>query len=174
MLLQAADSQLDLDPARARRQLVLATGTARENLAEARALVAALPPAGLESSSLDEALRRLVDRLGEELGLGVEYATSGRPRHLAAGAEVVLLRAAQEATANIRKHAEASRVSLRLSYGDDTATLEVRDDGRGFDPRDARGFGLKGMRDRVTQVGGRLTVDSAPGTGTVLTVEVPA
>ncbi|WP_344956554.1 sensor histidine kinase [Actinomadura miaoliensis] len=178
MLLQAADSQLDRDPAQARRQLTLAAGTARENLAEARALVAALPPAGLESSSLEEALGRLAERFGEEMGIPVEFATSGPPRPLAAGAEVVLLRAAQEATANIRKHAGAAHVSVRLAYGCDAAVLEVRDDGAGFDPDAvtgaARGFGLRGMRERVTQVGGRLEVGSAPGTGTVLTVEVPA
>ncbi|GLZ13387.1 two-component sensor histidine kinase [Actinomadura sp. NBRC 104425] len=178
MLLQAADSHLDQDPQQARRQISLAASTARENLAEARALVAALPPAGLESSSLEEALERLAERVGEEMGIPVEFTTSGPPRRPAAGAEVVLLRAAQEATANIRKHAWAGRVSVRLAYGGDTAVLEVRDDGAGFDPDAAaaagRGFGLRGMRERVMQVGGRLEVDSAPGEGTVLTVEVPA
>jgi len=178
MLLQAADSHLDQDPEQARRQISLAAGTARENLAEARALVAALPPAGLESSSLEEALQRLAERFGEEMGIPVEFTTSGPPRRLAAGVEVVLLRAAQEATANIRKHAGAGHVSVRLAYGGDTAVLEVRDDGAGFDPDAAaeagRGFGLRGMRERVTQVGGRLEVGSAPGEGTVLTVEVPA
>ncbi|PRX06211.1 UNVERIFIED_ORG: signal transduction histidine kinase [Actinomadura viridilutea] len=174
MLLQAADSHLEHDPAQARRHLDLAAATARENLAEARALVDALPPAGLESSSLEQALDRLVRRLGEELGVPAEFTASGRARPLAAGAEVVLLRAAQEATANIRKHAGAAHVSVRLTYGSGAAVLQVRDDGEGFDPDAARGFGLRGMRERVAQAGGRLEVDSAPGAGTVLTVEVPA
>ncbi len=137
MLLQAAEPRIGTDPAEARRQVGLAARTARENLAEARALVAAVPPAALGDASLDEAIRRLGDRLGEELDLDAECVVSGEPRRLDARSEVVLLRAAQEGLANVRKHAKASRVRVELAYGAAAVCLEIRDDGAGFDP-DAR------------------------------------
>jgi signal transduction histidine kinase len=174
MLLQAAEPRIDNDPAEARRQIGLATRTARENLAEARALVAAVPPAALGDSSLDEAVRRLTDRLGEELDMDTQCVVSGEPRRLAARSEVVLLRAAQEGLANVRKHAKASRVGIELAYGTAGVRLEVTDDGAGFDPETASGFGLRGMRERAAQVDGTLDVRSAPGAGTSITVEVPA
>jgi signal transduction histidine kinase len=174
MLLQAAEPRIGPDPAQARRQVGLAVRTARENLAEARALVAAVPPTALGDSSLDEAVRRLSDRLGEELDVATECVVSGEPRRLAARSEVVLLRAAQEGLANVRKHAKASRVGIELAYGATAVRLHVRDDGTGFDPDRANGFGLRGMRERAAQVDGTLDVRSAPGAGTTLTVEVPA
>lgn len=174
MLLQAAEPQIGRDPDAARRQLGLAARTARENLAEARALVAAVPPAALGDSSLDEAVRRLTDRIGEELNVDTECVVSGSPRRLEARSEVVLLRAAQEGLANIRKHAKARQVTVSLSYRPSAVRLEVRDDGAGFDPELASGFGLRGMRDRAAQIDGTLDVRSAPGEGTTIAVEVPA
>lgn len=174
MLLQAAEPRIGANPAEARRQIGLAVRTARENLAEARAFVAAVPPAALSDSSLDEALRRLADRLGEELAVDTECVVSGSPRRLEARSEVVLLRTAQEGLANIRKHAKARRVAVSLSYRPEAVRLELRDDGAGFDPRTASGFGLRGMRERAAQVDGTLDVRSAPGEGTTITVEVPA
>jgi signal transduction histidine kinase len=96
----------------------------------------------------------------------------------------MLFRVSQEALNNARKHAQgASRVALTLSYMGETVALDVRDDGAGFDParefgktrkRESGGFGLKGMRERVEGVGGVLSVESAPGEGSTLTVELPA
>jgi signal transduction histidine kinase len=174
MLLQAAEPHIAADPAEARRQVGLAAATARENLEEARALVAAQPPAPLGATSLEETVRRLTARLGDELGISASYTVSGEPRRLAAGVEVVLLRAVQEGLANIRKHAKAGRVEVALAYGDGAVRLAVRDDGIGFDRARpaATGFGLRGMRERVGQVGGTLDIRSEPGAGTTVTVEV--
>ncbi|WP_433175372.1 sensor histidine kinase [Actinoallomurus sp. CA-150999] len=174
MLLQAADAYVGRDPEAARRQVGLAARTARENLAEARALVAALPPAPLGGSSLDEAVERLAERLREELGVTADYTLTGEPRRLTAGAEVVLLRVAQESLSNVRKHAKADRVEVGLAYATESVRLEVRDDGVGFAPGASHGFGLHGMRERVGQVGGTLDVRSEPGAGTAVVVEVPA
>lgn len=174
MLLQAADAYVGRDPEAARRQVGLAARTARENLAEARALVAALPPAPLGGSSLDEAVERLAERLREELGVTADYTLTGEPRRLTAGAEVVLLRVAQESLSNVRKHAKADRVEVGLAYAAESVRLEVRDDGVGFTPGASHGFGLHGMRERVGQVGGTLDVRSEPGAGTAVVVEVPA
>jgi signal transduction histidine kinase len=88
--------------------------------------------------------------------------------------DVVLLRAAQEAFANIRKHAHASAVTVELSRSDKGMRLAVTDNGIGLAGGPAEGFGLRGMRARVAQVGGEMTVSPATGGGTTLTVEVPA
>ena len=80
----------------------------------------------------------------------------------------------QEALANVRRHAFARSVLVTLSYQDDGVRLEVSDDGAGFDPdQPTSGYGLRGMRARVSEIGGELTVRSAAGAGTTLTAEVP-
>jgi signal transduction histidine kinase len=176
MLLQAAEPHAGDG---ARRPLELAARTARENLAEARALVAALGPPALDSAPLAEAVRRLTERLGEEIDGATSYETHGEPRALPPGTEVVLLRAAQEALANVRKHARAAHVEVEVTYGEKAVRVDVRDDGAGFDHsavavRAGQHWGLRGMRDRVGQVGGSMEIESSPGRGTALTVEVPA
>jgi signal transduction histidine kinase len=175
MLIQAAEAEIGSEPAAARRHLGLAAETARENLAEARALVAALAPAQLDGGKLDDALRRLATQTAGQLGAGADFHVGGSPRPLDTGAEVMLLRVCQEALANVRKHACARRAWVRLSYGPADVRLEVGDDGAGFDPAQTNGgYGLRGMRARVSEAGGRLTVRSAPGEGTSVSVEVPA
>jgi signal transduction histidine kinase len=172
-LAEAIESELDTDPAAARRHVELAARTARENLAEARTMVAALAPADLASGSLVDAVRRQAGRLADETGVAVEYEVDGALPAIGMAGEVVLLRGAQEALTNVRRHAAASSVSVRLSVVDDLVRLSVRDDGTGFDPGSVSGFGLRGMRSRAEQVGGRLSVRSGPR-GTELTLEVPA
>jgi signal transduction histidine kinase len=175
MLIQAAEPEIGYDEAAARRYLDVALATSRENLAEARAMVAALTPAHLESGSLDEALRRLTERTGAEHGLPATFEVSGAARPLPAATEVILLRVCQEALANVRKHACARRAWVRLGYGEGSVHLEVSDDGGGFDPAQVNGgYGLRGMRGRVGEGGGTLVVRSAPGAGTTLRVQVPA
>jgi signal transduction histidine kinase len=151
--------------------------TARENLAEARGLVAAFAPVPLADSTLAQALHRLAERFTAETGVDVGVETVEDPDTGALGrdGEVVLLRAAQEALANVRRHARARHVVLRLTHDavGGAAALEVTDDGSGFDPATASGFGLAGMRHRVEDVGGGVDVDTAPGQGTRVLVRVP-
>ncbi|WP_432931034.1 sensor histidine kinase [Microbispora sp. CA-135349] len=168
MLLQAAEAQPDPS-----RHVALAVRTARENLAEARAFISVLSPAPLDGPSLDEALHRLTDRLGEETGVETRFSVAGEPRPLPRPVEVVLLRATQEALSNVRRHAEAGRAEVTVAYRPESVALEVRDDGRGFDASATGGYGLRGMRGRVEQAGGSVTVTSAPGAGTLLEVSVP-
>jgi signal transduction histidine kinase len=163
----------------ARRHLDEARHTARESLAEARRIVWALRPEALEDASLPEALSRLAERWAEGSSVATDVTVTGRPRPLAPEAEVTLLRAAQEALTNVRKHAGANRVMLTLSYMEDRVTLDVKDDGAGFEPGRSGstmsngGFGLRAMRERVERSGGSLLVESEPGKGTVLAVELP-
>jgi signal transduction histidine kinase len=172
MLLEAADGILDRDPGIARDHLRLATRTARENLDETRAIVAALTP--LHGAPLAEALRRLVDRFAAETGTSATLSTVGPAQPLGTAREVVLLRVVQEALHNVRKHSGAATVSVELAVQDGTAWVQVRDDGAGFDTEAViGGYGLGGMRARVEQVGGALTIISAPGQGTAIRTEVP-
>lgn len=163
-----------VDPGLADERLALAVRTARENLAESRSLVAALAPAALSSGSLLDAVRRQTVRFTEETAVPATCRVSGEVRPLPTAVEVVLLRAAQEALANVRRHAAAGQVSVLLAYGADSVRLVVRDDGRGFDPAAVHGFGLPGMRARAEQVNGRLSVHSVPGAGALVEVEVPS
>ncbi|GAA3993143.1 sensor histidine kinase [Allokutzneria multivorans] len=175
-LVQAAQSEMDSerDTELARRHLGLAVRTARENLDEARALVGALTPAPLANSSLVEAIRRLVERVGHDLGIAAECVVSGEPTRLGTDVEVMLLRATQEALNNVRKHARASAVAVSVEFTEEAVLLRVADDGVGFDPESKpTGFGLPGLRGRTEQVGGAFAVSSAPGEGTVVKVAVP-
>jgi signal transduction histidine kinase len=146
---------------------------ARDNLREARRSVRALGPGELEGARLPEALQRVAADWTDRTRVPVTFTTTGEPRPLHAELEVALLRAAQESLANVAKHAGATRVGLTLSYMEDVVTLDVRDDGIGFQPT-VRGFGLTGMRQRVQGVGGELAVESAPGEGTAISASVPA
>jgi signal transduction histidine kinase len=174
MLVQAAEAQLERSPATARSQLSLAAQTARENLAEARTLVGGLASAQLQAGTLEDALRRITHRAGAELGIAVSFSVDGSSRRLPAATEVVLLRAGQEALANVRKHAAAHSVAVCLCYASESVGLTVTDDGAGFDPEQVNGgYGLSGMRVRVDEAGGAVVVRSAPAQGTSVQVEVP-
>jgi signal transduction histidine kinase len=162
-------------------RLALIEEVARENLGEARAMVAAFSPLALDSATLVEALERLVERFGRETGLATRLDTSALGdggAELSRSEEVVLLRGAQEALANVRRHASATAVVLRVSRvgaGESAqVSVHVEDDGVGFDPDDAPGAGLAGLRDRAEEVGGTVDVVSALGQGTRVTVRVPA
>lgn len=174
MLVQAAEADLDRDTGQARHHLRMAGRSARESLAEARALVAGLSPAQLSGASLAAVLARLAERFREETGIPVDARTAARSDQLPMATEVVLLRAAQEGLANVRKHARATAVTLELAYPPGSAVLTVTDNGVGAETSDNGGFGLAGMRARAADIGGTLRLEPAPGGGTKLTVLVPA
>ena len=183
MNLEAAEGDVPSTSTHAQHHLDQARLMARESLTEARRLVWALRPEALESASLPEALQSLADRWSDRSGIAASVSTTGTPCPLPSEVEATLFRVAQEALNNARKYAEgASRVALTLSYMGDVVALDARDDGSGFDPareaervrdRESGGFGLRGMRERVEGAGGTLSVESAPGEGTTLTVELP-
>ncbi|SDN42296.1 sensor histidine kinase [Geodermatophilus sp. DSM 45219] len=176
VLAQTAAAQLAADPAAARDRLGLIEEVARDNLAEARAVVAAFQPVALDDATLVEALEQLASRFARETGLPVRVDTAalGEGPALRRDEEIVLLRGAQEALTNVRRHAGASAVVVRLARVAGHVSVHVEDDGVGFDVAEAQGSGLDGLRGRVEQVGGSVDVSSAPGAGTSVTVRVPA
>jgi signal transduction histidine kinase len=149
-------------------------------LAEARRFVHDLAPADLVEDSLPAALRALAERESGP-GLTVEFRLDGDPGPLPERTAAALLRIGQGALANVREHAAATRAALTLTCLDDQISLDVADNGRGFvassppvsAPGRARGHGLPAMRIRARQSGGTLSVESAPGEGTVVSVAVP-
>jgi signal transduction histidine kinase len=173
-LAQAVEPELETDTAAAKRHVELIRTTARENLAEARAMVAELTPTALHEGSLPAAIQRQCDRLADETGTAVTMRADDDLPALGMAADVVLLRATQEAFSNIRKHAQASTVTVELSAHDHGVRLTVADNGIGLSDEHTEGFGLRGMRARAAQVGGTLSVSLTVGGGTTVTVKVPA
>ncbi|WP_243772503.1 sensor histidine kinase [Actinomadura barringtoniae] len=174
MLLQAAEREWDSDPATARDHVRQAADAAEGNLEEARRFVRGLAPADLAGGSLAEALRRMIEREAP----GTVLRLDGDERPLAPEGEAVLLRVAQGALANAREHAGAGTIVVTLTWLDGAVTLDVADDGAGFDPSSpgpsaaGRGYGLRAMRDRLAAVDGTLVIESAPGEGTVVAARI--
>ena len=175
-LARATESALDRGDLEAVRQrLRLIEQTASDNLSEARLIVAELTPGHLQSRTLSEALQRLVDAVARESGMTGRLHVQGDPVVLTANSEVVLLRTAQEGLANVRRHSRARSFEVCLTYAaDGPVEMTVTDDGVGFAAgAQARGYGLDGATARAAEVGGRFEVESAPGAGARLRVEVP-
>jgi signal transduction histidine kinase len=174
MLLQAARAALEReDWAAARHSLGLAEPAAREGLAEARALIAALSPPPLQGSTLADALGRVCADLGARFGFAARLEVQGEELALSNNVEIVLLRSAQEALANVGRHARATAASVTLSFASGGVSLTVADDGVGFEPGLMAGFGLNQLRSRAAQVGGSAGISSSAGRGTVVEVTIP-
>jgi signal transduction histidine kinase len=162
------------------RRVEAAIELARESLSEARRSVHELLPERLETARLGEALAEVAQRWSALHGVPARVTTTGVPRPMPPDVEVALLRTAQEALANVAKHANATRAGLTLSYMEDEVALDVRDDGIGFDPAGlpgpagGAGFGLTAMRERVERLSGTLEIESESGTGTAISACVPA
>lgn len=177
MHLEAADQALPDDLDTLQKHLDRARGTARTSLEQARRVVHALRPHSLDQRSLPDAIERTAVRWQEETGIPLTTTTTGDPIPLHPDIEVTLLRATQEALANIRKHAQATAVQLTLSYIDDVVVLDVQDNGVAFAGAAASplsgGYGLQAMRERAEQCGGSVTLESEPGEGTTVVVSIP-
>ena len=173
-LAQAVESEMDSDPGTARRHLALMRETAAENLAEARAMVAARRPVPLDGEDLEAVLTRITARLGGELAITARSRAEGSPVPLTNDLKICLLRTAQEALSNVRRHAGARNVEVILAYGDTCVELTVSDDGRGFALGEVSvGDGLANMGHRAESVGGTLDVEGVPGAGTTVRLALP-
>ncbi len=168
----AARKQLS-QPERAGAALEYVQHLSEAALAEMRALIFELRPDILEREGLAAALRKQVEALEVRHDLQAEYTEEGEP-DVTFTAKQALYRIAQEVIHNITKHADAANVRVNLSQTSERVKLEVQDDGVGFDVQDFPGhLGLKSMRERSTSLGGTFDVESAPGQGARVTVEIP-
>jgi signal transduction histidine kinase len=173
---QAAAALVDRDPARARDEMQQVAMLAAEATDELRAAVVELRPAALDEDGLTATLRTHVQVLDRAHTARVTFAAHNF-RALPAAQEEAMLRVAQEALHNALRHSGAEHVDVTLDRRGGGAVLRVTDDGSGFEPkavrRAGRHLGLVSMRDRTSGVGGTLTVESAPGKGTTIEMEVP-
>ena len=167
------------DPDAAREHTVRAMDLARHSLGEARRSVHNLAPVALADAGLPDALKKTVAEWGERTGVRAEFTVTGTAEQLHDELSATLLRITQEALSNAARHAGATRLGVTLSFLGAEVILDIRDDGRGFDPLalPARtrtgGFGLDGMRARAERIAGSLTIESEPGQGTALSARVP-
>ncbi|MEO6878138.1 MAG: ATP-binding protein, partial [Gemmatimonadaceae bacterium] len=155
--------------------LMHAQAVSRDSLAEIRRLVLALRPAELTAAPLADAIGRVTKQWSAANAVDAEFDAESLPS-LHPDADVIFLRAAQEALSNVARHANARHVRVTLGCVDQLVQLAVEDDGCGFDHADTPGrerLGLTGMRERLRPMGGHLLIESHAGTGTSLTVVLP-
>ncbi|MDQ0845207.1 signal transduction histidine kinase [Streptomyces sp. V1I6] len=175
--LQVVTSTEDRDVAG--EHLSRACALARHSLGEARRSVQNLAPAALEHATLPEALEKTVADWSRRTGVQARFTVTGIEEQLHDEVAATLLRIAEEALANTARHADAARAGVTLSYMGDEVTLDVCDDGRGFDPlavaprSGSGGFGLDGMRARAERIAGTVALESEPGQGTAVSARVP-
>lgn len=189
LLLHAAERD---DPGRpGLEHIQLARETAAANLAETRRFIRELTPAALDNQTLAGALERLATSIGQtnrqladadrdqQSPVEITVRVEGTPVPLPMTIEATLLRVAQGSLANVAQHAAARRVIMTLTYMEGSVSLDIVDDGIGFDPaiglsgangRSGASFGLVAMRERVEQLGGAITIESRPGAGTAVAV----
>jgi signal transduction histidine kinase len=174
---KSASTLLERDAGQARDQVERLGELAQDAISELRSLVFQLRPAAIETEGLADALRKHVEVLRRVHPTTLELELAGTPR-LRPGVDEEVFRIAQEALHNALRHARASRIAVRLEENGDGLGLSVADDGAGFDPGDAalraRRLGLTSMEERARELGGRLEIESAPGAGTSVRLEVPS
>lgn len=149
---------------------------ARQGLSEARRSVHALRSEALETDTLTDALRKMLDQTARDTGLKTQFLLSGKEQLLPDDLQLNLLRIAQEAVTNVLRHARANQLSLSLAFSPNQICLQVIDDGIGFEVRaltDIGGFGLIGIRERAARFGGQMNIVSRPNQGTILEVILP-
>ena len=189
MLLHAADRDLAAcagagvrpeELERASSRIETARRAASNNLAETRAMIAALTPAPLTEASLSQALERIARDLSAASGIDIEVQSDGEAALLPMRCEAGLLRIAQGAVSNAVQHSGATRIRVTLTYTPDEVRLDVVDNGHGFDPAAVAGaptglghLGLSAMRTRAHELGGTFGVESAAGGPTAVTVAIP-
>jgi signal transduction histidine kinase len=170
----AEDAKLRKFPKEADEHLVRARELARESLNEARRSVSALRPQALDGTAFGDALRALFSKMTKGTGLTSEFTVTGQPQRLPPDLEENLFRVGQEILTNTLRHAQASHFTAKLAFDAQKLSLDLRDNGQGFDPSVKNdGYGLLGIRERVEGMGGELSLESAKGKGTAISITLP-
>jgi signal transduction histidine kinase len=171
--LQVADTLLE-EGSPARPSLDDLEQLVDDTIDEVRRIAVDLHPAALDRLGLVEGLSELSSGMGSRAGVEIAFETSDVPPNLPAGVQSSCFRLIQEALTNAVRYAEAKLIMVELAFENSTLKISVIDDGQGFDPNEVRrGFGLGGMQDRVAMLGGSLSIESAPGRGTEISIVIP-
>jgi signal transduction histidine kinase len=180
LLLNAAEQDWDRRPDVARSHVRTAAGSARSGLDEVRRVVRNLAPVEIDGQDAVDALPAALSRIAAQTGssTAVEVRVHGAPTSVPEDVATAIVRTTRGALANVTEHAAARHAVISLTYNSDEVLLDVRDDGTGMDPRRSRaaglrGRGLRGIAERAESLGGRATVESAPGEGTTVSVAFP-
>jgi signal transduction histidine kinase len=165
------------DKGRANQTLRQLQDLAAHSLTELQRLIADLRPSHLDDLGLPAALRWYAHDVQERTHLTMQVEINGRERPVSPAVKTALFRIAQEALTNVVKHAEATNAGIELTYGPDAVRVQVTDNGRGFDTRASASsrpsWGLTGMQERATLLGGKFVLSSRPGAGTKVEVSIP-
>jgi signal transduction histidine kinase len=177
-LLEAHSSLGESEPHAAEELLTYARTQLRTTIDEAREAVWDLRHTHGSTASIGPSVRHMAEQVSNEFDVPVEYQASGDAFDLDQSAAHELLMVVREALHNAIRHGQPSRVKVHIASGENEIRVEVRDDGRGFDPAQVLAapnghYGLIGMRERVARVGGTLDLSSQPGKGAVLTIQIP-
>ncbi len=173
MQIAAARQHLSASPAQAEAALSQAEQLVRQAQQELTALIRELRPAALEGKGLVAALQEYLQGWQQQTGIAVDFQVQNQ-RGLPLAVEQALFRMVQEALANVARHSRAQHVTVFLGWEGGQIRLEVRDDGQGFDPQKVtRGLGLTSIAERVQALGGTFSLESQPGRGTRLEVQIP-
>jgi len=171
-----AQTRFDRDQAGAKEALDQVRGSAREAMTEMQVMLDQLRAAPLENAGLIESLKKQCEALEFRTGARVEFKLGNLPptEAVAPGTHEAILRAAQEALANVGRHARAGRVLVSLGSAQGHVELRIQDDGAGFDPNQSRrGQGIANMHARVEEFGGKFELISQPGNGTSVAFSIP-
>ncbi|MEO8448624.1 MAG: sensor histidine kinase [Gemmatimonadota bacterium] len=178
--LEAAESALSSDPATVRQHIEVAKSAARDHLTDARRMAWDLRADLTEGDSLHDVVKRLTRAWAGRTGVAAQVVVTGDETAINPDRGAALLQGLEEALRNVHRHAQASTVVVTLSYLGDGVALDVHDNGRGLPAerlgeraRDGSGFGLIALKDRIERLGGSASLESTPGEGTTLALEVP-
>jgi two-component system sensor histidine kinase UhpB len=178
--LRGTETMLNSDPSIAAEQIIALRSFTTDALGELRRLISDLRPSHLDDLGLIAALRWYIREFDERYPIQTDLVVEGDQVRLPSEYETVLFRITQEALTNIAKHADASRATIELVIQPSQVYLTIRDDGRGFKLDEVlqgegsrTGWGLIGIQERASLIGGQYEIDSAPGHGTVIRVQVP-
>jgi len=176
--LRGVSTMLRADVEKAAHNLRHLESLTDKSLNELQRLIADLRPSHLDDLGLPAALRWYAGEVQSRAPLAVSVEVVGEPRPIPSAVKTALFRVVQEALTNVIKHAQAENVRVRLSYDDGTVSALIEDDGQGFDPGRLAftrrpSWGLLGMQERASLLGGQFTLQSSPGQGTCVEVIIP-
>jgi NarL family two-component system sensor histidine kinase LiaS len=174
MQMRAAKNLAESDPAAARQAIDAAETLLKTAQHDLALIIAELRPAALDAQGLPAALTGYLPQWSQNAGIQAELHVQGE-RALPLEKEQTLFRLVQEALSNVARHSHATRVDLNLDYNSSQVSLQIKDNGQGFDPeaQQRTGYGLQSMEQRARSVGGELTVQSSPGLGTRVQANIP-